>query len=202
MQKIEDVVNPVIGETYLVRCVHQVLEYKIGTYSNWCPVVGDFHEDKGIAQEQYHFHVDWRFMPQFYIEEIEKIYKSWGMFLGEENTHNYVAITQKMIVGRKLGYNYSTFEQVTQEQLDTTLIIEEEDIKYLPLVYQRNFAPLADSTFEKLVTIYKTSGKRMKNMICPHKKTKLHSCKTIGDIVQCPLHGLKWNVKTGELSNC
>lgn len=40
---------------------------------------------------------------------------------------------------------------------------------------------------------------RMKNMVCPHRGLPLHGCPQDGDIVTCPGHGLRWNVKTGEL---
>jgi hypothetical protein len=43
------------------------------------------------------------------------------------------------------------------------------------------------------------SGLTMQNMTCPHRGTPLESCSPDGDVVTCPAHGLRWNVKTGEL---
>lgn len=40
---------------------------------------------------------------------------------------------------------------------------------------------------------------KLKDMICPHRGLPLNGCPMDGDIVTCPGHGLKWNVRTGEL---
>lgn len=40
---------------------------------------------------------------------------------------------------------------------------------------------------------------KMTNMVCPHRGLPLEGCPRDGDVVQCPGHGLRWNVKTGEL---
>lgn len=40
---------------------------------------------------------------------------------------------------------------------------------------------------------------RMKNMVCPHRGLPLQGCQHDGDVVTCPGHGLRWNVKTGAL---
>lgn len=40
---------------------------------------------------------------------------------------------------------------------------------------------------------------RMKNMVCPHRGLPLSGCPMDGDVVTCPGHGLRWNIKTGEL---
>lgn len=40
---------------------------------------------------------------------------------------------------------------------------------------------------------------KLQNMICPHRGMPLAGCEQDGDEVQCPGHGLRWNVKTGEL---
>jgi hypothetical protein len=39
----------------------------------------------------------------------------------------------------------------------------------------------------------------MRNMTCPHRGMPLESCPRDGDVVTCPGHGLRWNVKTGEM---
>ena len=40
---------------------------------------------------------------------------------------------------------------------------------------------------------------KMTNLICPHRGLPLNGCPQDGDVVTCPGHGLRWNVKTGEL---
>lgn len=40
---------------------------------------------------------------------------------------------------------------------------------------------------------------KLKDMICPHRGLPLAGCPQTDDVVTCPGHGLKWNVRTGEL---
>jgi hypothetical protein len=42
-------------------------------------------------------------------------------------------------------------------------------------------------------------GHRLKGMVCPHRGIPLQGCPQDGDVVTCPGHGLRWNIKTGEL---
>lgn len=39
----------------------------------------------------------------------------------------------------------------------------------------------------------------MKKMVCPHRGLPLDGCETNNDVVTCPGHGLRWNIKTGLL---
>lgn len=70
-----------------------------------------------------------------------------------------------------------------------------EDEQYKEREYFRHFEKFYG--FLQLRADFKKA--KMKNMICPHHKTNLKSCRIINGIVQCPQHGLKWNVKTGDL---
>jgi|SRR5882757_854970 len=70
-------------------------------------------------------------------------------------------------------------------------------VRYLDLPYLRHFDKLPEHSFDELVEMYKDV--KMHDMICPHKKANLKSCQVINDTVECPCHGLKWNVKTGSL---
>jgi nitrite reductase/ring-hydroxylating ferredoxin subunit len=39
---------------------------------------------------------------------------------------------------------------------------------------------------------------KMKYMKCPHQGYDMSDCDIVAGVVQCPLHGLKWNVQMGE----
>lgn len=45
----------------------------------------------------------------------------------------------------------------------------------------------------------KYAKSRITNLICPHRGISLEGCARDGDVVTCPGHGLRWNVKTFEL---
>jgi hypothetical protein len=58
MQKVSELTGePVIGTTYLVRCIR----YNI---YGWTPVVGHVHEDPDLGVEGEHYHRDVRFLPE------------------------------------------------------------------------------------------------------------------------------------------
>lgn len=58
LQKISEVENPVVGKFYLVpHCVG-------GSTGFLWPVIGPWHEDADIGVEKYHFHYDFRFIPE------------------------------------------------------------------------------------------------------------------------------------------
>lgn len=171
MERIENVEKPIIGKIYLVKCVRSKRPFVIGKHYQWCPVFGEKHHDKELYLEKIHYHIDWRFMPQKYLEEHHQNYQNKGWYLGIQNTYFYSPMME--------------YE------------IEEE--RYLPLEYLQDFEHFPDHSFDELLELYKNV--KMKDMICPHKKANLKSCKVENDIVTCPCHGLKWNVKTGYLSN-
>lgn len=65
---------------------------------------------------------------------------------------------------------------------------------------QREWWPyprVAASWLKKLEPAF--AGCKLKNMICPHRGISLVGAPQEGDVVTCPGHGLRWNVKTGEL---
>jgi len=87
-----------------------------------------------------------------------------------------------------LGKNSEYFAPIIKED-----VVDEQ---YKEREYFRHFEPF-EAEFGSLKNDIKKA--KMKRMICPHHKTSLKSCKAVNGIIQCPQHGLKWNVKTGDL---
>jgi hypothetical protein len=125
MHKIENVKSPMIGETYLVKCVYA----KFGSESNkhWVPVFGELHHDKELYLEKKHYHIDWRFRDRIHQESQEETYRLHGYYLGIKNTYFYQPI------------------------LEENIIIEE----YKPLIYQRHFEEFPEHSFDELLDLYK-----------------------------------------------
>ncbi len=71
MQDIETIEGlPVIGETYLVRCVEAKLVEKVDFWE-WTPIMGYPHEDgMWLGVEFVHYHFDFRFATDKVIEEL------------------------------------------------------------------------------------------------------------------------------------
>ncbi|WP_055076768.1 Rieske 2Fe-2S domain-containing protein [Pseudanabaena sp. 'Roaring Creek'] len=55
------------------------------------------------------------------------------------------------------------------------------------------------SRIQKLIDLDSTKRLVMKDNICPHRGTLLHSIPIHDGCVTCPTHGLTWNCKSGEL---
>ena len=100
VEKIENVSNPIVGDVYLVKCIKT--KYRTSGIPNnakWIPVIGTWHCEhnnssiitaKHIRKRQnkkneyydlYHYHIDWRFMPEYVMKEQEKIHKQLKTFL-------------------------------------------------------------------------------------------------------------------------
>jgi len=67
MVKIEDCENPIFGESYLVRTVKFIRNFRV---LEW-PVTDKEHEDRieDNFLEESHYHIDWRFMPNSFLFE-------------------------------------------------------------------------------------------------------------------------------------
>lgn len=86
--------------------------------------------------------------------------------------------------------------------------LHERDGKPLPppvnkrLKCKRPFPKFADmAARERFATLEKEYAKcRLKaGLICPHRGISLGSLPAVDGVVQCPGHGLRWNIETGQL---
>lgn len=182
MEIIDNVINPKIGEYYLVKCLlHKaelfpndfIRKFPTQVQGNYriMPVIGHLHEDKGHGLEEMHYHLDWRFIPEGILQHQQEAYKQLKWLKNTKNTHFYTPLTEKNIKGEPF---------------------------FNKMKYLRHFRKFPErETFNNLAEKYKDCT--MKNMVCPHKGTNLTSCIPVNNVVICPCHGLKWNIETGKL---
>jgi len=158
-------------ENPVIRGVYMVRHIFVN--ADWIPVFSHKHKD----DERYnlnpneHYHVDWRFASEQQIINQRKIFSDNSYnFLPERYSKEYFAA-------------YSAFNVIEQ---------------YRMAEYKRDFDAVPE--FPRLVEYMVLKGTKMKKMICPHHGTNMKSCRiSINGIVQCPQHGLKWNIKNGDL---
>jgi len=166
MNSIESTINPIIGERYLVKTIKFI---RNGLLLEW-PVFSDFHKDnkQDNLLEEEHYHIDWRFMEEKYVEEHRKHNQKLSNKWKNTNAEYYSPIMKREMIGEV----------------------------YKEWMYLRDFdIPEIDNSSLRI----RLKRSRMRNFICPHHGTNLKSCKAINNVLVCPQHGLKWNVKTGEL---
>lgn len=136
----------------------------------WRPVFDKSHcDNKKHALNKEHYHQDWRFVP----EEL--------------------VLAQRRVFSSKM---YDPLPHENREYFAPIMKSQAYGEEYRPMEYLRHFNHFSG----KFGTLEQDMKKaKMKNMICPHHKTNLKSCIPINGVLQCPQHGLKWNIKTGDL---
>lgn len=173
MQRVDELTAPpIVGKMYLVPCVEETL---LGALWRNVPIVGHAHSDPELGAPFEHFHYDLRFF------------------------------SDRMIAGhaRRLGTSVLA-----------TPLIGDLDIRYLRRKCRRKMpvfgsssakygeSPLRDvlviNHFRRRVEAI-CPGRRMMSWICPHRGANLASCEVVNGVVECPLHGLRFRVDTGEM---
>lgn len=162
---IENYENPQIGDFFMVRTVEFNRNNKVFHF----PVVDKMHRDGKHGLDKPHYHIDWRFMPEFELEA----HSNWNNNIYKKAYCN----------------NSEFFTPITKDE-----VIREYYNCFQYLRDNRKFPEWGFPSLEKAM-----KNCKMVNMKCPHHGTNLVSCKPVDGVVTCPQHGLKWNVKTGEL---
>ena len=134
------------------------------------PIINHLHNDKENGQDYYHYHIDYRFI----------ILDAKSSF-----AENYPR--PKMITTGHLFAPHIRFD-ILGENKDYT-------IEYHPLkcIRHHNLAVAG------IVNINKLKHKCIYKGKCPHRGYDLSREVPVNGIIECPLHGLKFDEKTKEL---
>ena len=159
----------VVSKFYRVPCVW--IDNFIGHKSVWVPVIGPMHDDlEHINFNPRHWHIDWRFAQEKLIP-------------------NFLVDPYARVVCKDL-YGGRTHQAQTKGPEMMRRKMRREWPAY-------PFDKVAKAWLPNLCEAYKNH--RMKGMVCPHRGIPLEGCPRDGDVVTCPGHGLRWNIKTGEM---
>lgn len=174
-----------VGKFYRVPCIKGAGSKYDGIFSDeWIPVVGPEHSDAEIIGFPYrHWHVDWRFASGRVFERAKRQHFTRN---GDSDVFNYVLQRYASLgSGREdLDNPFVATGEVVQRRVKCR--------RELP-AYPHQRAAWMPKLEEKFATAC------MKHMVCPHRGIPLDGCPRDGDVVTCPGHGLRWNVKTGAL---
>lgn len=206
-----------VGKKYRVPCVRAT--WPMGTVmAKWWPVMGELHEDnEHLNFPFYHWHIDWRFVPESALElrrdgspmgdrslsirsmiarplHIDAI---WPRGEPRPPKHRVVRPAEmsrelpdgprKLWYGRRLRTCYRSHPFSFGE------------INLGAFGLNRDRRP-SFPAFPALAHAYRDQTLGGDNgMICPHRGYDLSSVPPDDDgIVECPLHGLRWCVRTGR----
>lgn len=170
VERVEELKSPpIVGVVYLVPCVRRE--------GAWLPVTGPRHEDRDIVKFDFeHWHYDFRFVPT-------KVFRSMT-WEGARAPHGCVLITDDG-AGKRLPDVGSQVEyrRMKCRREAPAYPTERAETRWL--------VGLRDAYADKRVKCGK----------CPHRGLPLESLprEPGTDIVTCPGHGLRWDLKTGEL---
>ena len=172
---------PVVGKFYMVPCI-RVTESSYLPPGLW-PITGPKHEDAELLNFPFqHFHVDVRFLTP---KQVRAHGSPYGLGDGSSVRSVLVRpITVTFADGSPNSVRWSGPE-----------LAELRCRRKMPLYPEVADQPL----WKQLGDAY--ADKRVKCGKCPHRGLPLESLprEPGTDIVTCPGHGLRWDLKTGEM---
>lgn len=175
-----------VGKSYEVPCVKAIRGHRWDRLfgGEWVPVIGPEHRDGEIIGFPYlHYHIDWRFASK-------------RLFKRASQRYSFVAPMDDRNVYNRVLHRWPI--QNKQETMEDPF--HSGGIVLRRRKCQREFPDYPRDLATWLPALEKScAGLTMQNMTCPHRGMPLASCPREGDVVTCPGHGLRWNVKTGEL---
>jgi len=176
-----------VGRYYLVPTVTQF--WRDWKPRPW-PVLLPKHEDAAIGFKDYHWHLDLRFLPAFVFKEKARY-----------SQFEYRTILTDAAAAPLMAHWRERFRQ--DPNPEPKVIWRRRLCKrQMPETAWPYFTPAGEGSrvgfqkkLEKLV-----EGKSLRpGLICPHKGVCLKGQPVRDGVVECPAHGLRWNVETGAL---
>ena len=178
-----------LGKFYEVRCLRT--DWSKTNKPEWIPVIGPIHDDRDhIKFDEQHFHVDFRFLGK-------KL-----RIAAAEHRHGNRGINLVFVlpISKVLPLQSDSWLKLNDPMLQN--FPEESYMKTMKLKFKTEYP---EYDFEppwllSMETAYR-NARLGPDMICPHRGTDLNGMKTDENgLLTCPLHGLRWDTKTGKLA--
>lgn len=173
MKNIEELNNPpIIGMYYLVPCIiYDTISDEGKKHLYVYPIINNLHSDVDSGQEHEHYHLDYRFIEMQGMDDISVKQK--------HSQHTFAYNSRYDLLYHNPHYK------------------ENYKVEYISLMCQR--VNNLRITPTELIEIEKLKNKCIYKNKCPHKGMDLSQVIPKDGIIQCPLHGLKFNAITKEL---
>ncbi len=167
-----------VGKFYNVPCIKTTRD--AAWCGEWMPVIGPLHSDAEIIKfPASHWHIDWRFVLSSAMRHVRT-----------ETPYGNVV--------QRIAYEHhpDDFSIYKQPLIEGDVVVRRMKCKrdwppYPHAKQQRHWGPELEKAF--------AGCKLGPGMVCPHRGVPLDGAQRDGDVVTCPGHGLRWNIKTGEL---
>lgn len=196
---IEDVAEPKIGRYYMVPCVwddtnkirrNRQLNGKTG---GWWPIIGTWHEDHDIGFPGYHYHFDVRFFPQYEFDMRD--FDVFGCYGG----YSLARVFSPSFFFAKARYSPGGENDRDTHPIVTKLrMMMKREMPDFPMRDKHAGVGEKSKIQTTLETMFQNT--KLKCKTCPHRGFSLEGLPMQPDgTVICNGHGLKWNLKTGEM---
>lgn len=179
-----------VGESYVVPCIKARTVFTNGSKvanwgGEWIPVLGPVHRDAEIINFPFlHYHVDWRFVSERVFQRVAR-----------DRLDRFVLAQPLMVHPSKPNERAEDEKEMVVES-----VVPDYRMRECKREMQTWFSFVGYETVRWMKGLEESCAHlKMENMVCPHRGTPLKGCPQDGDVVHCPNHGLRWNVKTGEL---
>ena len=194
-----------VGRFYQVPCVRAVW-LKMSFKPQWWPVLGPAHTDAEIIKFPYHhFHVDYRFLTKRQRQHADA---------HRVSSLNHTVFAYPITVSSVWpeGVTEEEFMARPERRELARGLIKGGVLPKMPPMDPTWYRtrrkrcsgeypayPPTTTWLRELEEAYKDS-RLSESMVCPHRGADLSGFRPNDDgIVTCPLHGLKWHVRTGKL---
>lgn len=162
----------VVGVFYRVPCVR----VPFGFYGlKWVPVIGPKHRDLDLNVDWEHWHVDWRFVPESTLRQA-------GSLILDGSPH-----------GKVISNDSPTFGE-------HSLHGQPEMKRRLCRRVMPDFPARPRPAWAAMEQAQRARCDRLKDgHTCPHRGIDLRPFAKADGTAICPGHGLRWDLRTGEL---
>jgi len=177
--------EPVIGQFYMVPCVRQEDTGKP------MPVLGRAHSDPELRFAAHHYHYDLRFFTD------EDIYELVGTVESPPNSRFSLTDAAMIRVLTVAIHPPNVEAEVKYRRLLCRRLLCRRPMPAFPVLDRAGSPSPVATTLEPLYAQRRVDPAWP---VCPHKRFPLSGLPQDADsCAVCPLHGLRWNLKTGEM---
>lgn len=178
-QTVQSPVEVVVGRSYLVPVVTSPKEVMSDPRNGTVPVFGPLHADPDLVDwgnDWRHLHIDWRFVSP-------RVFQIARERLEDQSRNGFYSIVVWEDISKRDGLDVFMARRKCHRQW--------EECGSFPAVQATKWV-----NFEQRFARARLDPQ---TMLCPHRGMCLRGLPVDDDVVTCPGHGLRWNVKTGQM---
>ena len=173
-----------------------------GSQPNWIPVLGPRHNDTEIIGfDPEHFHLDFRFVEEDLFQQAEAAAPVNAIYAISWVYRNVISTLAPDTEPQQRARLNPRGQLVDLETGEACPAPVESWYQHRTAEYRREYPENPTYLLPWIKKLEQAYAKaRLKpDMKCPHRGADLHGLEVKNNQVICPLHGLRWNVRSGRM---